>query len=69
MAAMDVRPIRNEADYDWALREIERSFVQEPRRGTKEAARFEFLATLIEADETKHWLIEPPNPSRQSAIA
>ena len=62
MAAMDVRPIRNEADYEWALREIEPYFVREPRRGTKGAARFDVLAALIEAYEAKHWPIESPDP-------
>ena len=62
MANMDVRPIRNEADYDWALGEIERYFANEPRRGAKEAARFDVLAALIDAYEAKHWPIEPPDP-------
>jgi HTH-type transcriptional regulator/antitoxin HigA len=59
---MDMKPIRTEADYDWALKEIEQYFDREPRRGTKEAARFDVLAALIEAYETKHWPIEPPDP-------
>jgi HTH-type transcriptional regulator / antitoxin HigA len=62
MAAMDIKPIRTEADYDWALEEIEQYFDEEPRRGTKEAARFDVLAALIEAYETKHWPIESPDP-------
>ncbi|HWY16407.1 MAG TPA: helix-turn-helix domain-containing protein [Rhizomicrobium sp.] len=62
MAGMDVRPIRTEADYDWALREIERYFVNEPRRGSKAAARFDILAALIESYEVRHWQIEPPDP-------
>ncbi|HEX4080870.1 MAG TPA: hypothetical protein VHX61_18565 [Rhizomicrobium sp.] len=44
MTAMDVRAIPNEADYDWALSEIEQYFEHEPRRGTKQAARFDVLA-------------------------
>jgi HTH-type transcriptional regulator/antitoxin HigA len=59
---MDIRPIRTEADCDWALKEIEQYFDREPRRGTKEAARFDVLAALIGAYETKHWPIEPPDP-------
>jgi HTH-type transcriptional regulator/antitoxin HigA len=62
MAAMNVRPLRSEADYDWALREIEKYFTHEPRRGTKEAARFDVLAALIESYESKHWPIDPPDP-------
>lgn len=62
MADLDVGPIRGEADYDWALREIESYFVREPRRGTKDAAHFDILAALIDAYEAKHWPIEPPDP-------
>lgn len=62
MPAMDIKPLRNEADYDWALREIEQYFAHEPRKGTKDAARFDVLATLIDAYEAKHWAIDPPDP-------
>jgi HTH-type transcriptional regulator/antitoxin HigA len=62
MTAMNVRPLRNEADYDWALGEIEEYFAHEPRRGTKEAARFDVLAALIDSYESKHWPIDPPDP-------
>jgi HTH-type transcriptional regulator/antitoxin HigA len=61
MAAMNVRPLRNEADYDWALREIEKYFAHEPRRGTKDAARFDVLAALIESYEARYWPIDPPD--------
>lgn len=62
MKPMNVRPIRTEADYDWALKEIEPYFDKEPELGTPEADRFDVLATLIEAWEEKHWAIEPPDP-------
>lgn len=62
MTAMDIRPIRTETDYDWALKEIEQYFDRKPRCGTKEAARFDVLAALIEAYEAKHWSIESPDP-------
>lgn len=45
---MDVRPIRDAADYDWAPREIAADF---------EAARFDGLAALIEAYEAPGWPI------------
>ena len=57
-----IRPIRTEADYDWALAEIEAYFLAEPRRGTPEADRFDVLAALIEVYESKHWPIDPPDP-------
>jgi len=59
---MDIRPIRSEADYDWALREVERYFDQEPEPGTPEADRFDVLSALIAAYEAKHWPIEPADP-------
>lgn len=59
---MDIRPLRNEADYDWALKEIAQYFEHEPKRGTPQADRFDVLAALIEAYEAKHWPIAPPDP-------
>ena len=60
MAKMEIRPLRSERDYDWALREIERYFENEPRRGSPEADRFDVLTDLIEAYEAKHWPVDPP---------
>jgi HTH-type transcriptional regulator / antitoxin HigA len=59
---MDVRPIRTEADYRWALGEIEAYFDNEPIRGTPEADRFEVLADLIEAYESRNWAIDLVDP-------
>jgi HTH-type transcriptional regulator/antitoxin HigA len=59
---MNVRPIKTEADYDWALKEIARYFDVQPKPGTAEGDRFDVLATLIEAYEEKHWPIDPPDP-------
>lgn len=59
---MDIRPIRTEADYDWALAEVEKYFDVEPPRGTPEADRFEVLTSLIEAYEAKAWPIEAADP-------
>ena len=54
---MDIRPIETEADYDWALAEIEQYFEREPDVGTPDAARFNVLAALIGAYEDRHWPI------------
>ena len=59
---MDVRPLRTEADYDWALAEIEPYFIDEPRVGTREADRFNVLAALIATYEQQHWPIDAPDP-------
>jgi len=59
---MDIRPIRDEADYDWALAEIGQYFDREPRKGTPEADRFDVLSALIEAYEARNWPIDAPDP-------
>lgn len=59
---MDIRPIRTEEDYDWALSEIAPYFDDIPNQGTPEADRFDILADLITAYERKHHSIEPLPP-------
>ncbi|MDX8470146.1 transcriptional regulator [Mesorhizobium sp. VK23B] len=54
----NIRPIRTEADYDWAIAEITRYFEKEPALGSQEADRFDILAALTEAYEAKHYPIE-----------
>jgi len=58
----NIRAIRTEADYDWALAEIEKYFLKEPEPDTPAAERFDVLAALIEAYEAKYWPIEPADP-------
>ena len=58
---MEIQPIRTEADYDAALKEIEQYFDQEPEPGSPEADRFDVLAALIGAYELARWSIEPPD--------
>lgn len=58
---MDIRPIRTEADYDAALKEIGAYFEREPEPGSPEADRFDVLAALIGAYEQKHWPIAAPD--------
>jgi HTH-type transcriptional regulator/antitoxin HigA len=48
---MDVRPVRNEADYTAALAEIDKLMDAEP--GTPEGDRLDLLATLVEAYEAR----------------
>lgn len=59
---MEIRPIRTEADYDWALTEIAPYFDEVPAAGTAEADRFDILADLISAYEARHHLIEALGP-------
>lgn len=53
--------IRSEADYDPALKEIQRYFENEPRPGTPHADPFDLLALIIDDYERKRWPIKPPD--------
>ena len=57
-----VKPIRNQEEYDEALREIEPFFDSEPEPDTPEGDHFEILAMLIEDYEAKHWPVDAPDP-------
>ncbi|MGO9361211.1 MAG: helix-turn-helix domain-containing protein [Xanthobacteraceae bacterium] len=59
---MDVRPIRSEADYAWALREVEPYFQNPPVPGSPAADRFDVLATLLESYENAHVEIPDADP-------
>jgi len=52
---MDIHPIRTDADYEAALKDIEQYFDNEPEKGTAESDRFDVLAALIGAYEQEHW--------------
>ncbi|WP_027052438.1 helix-turn-helix domain-containing protein [Mesorhizobium erdmanii] len=58
----NIRPIKTEADYDWAIAEITKYFENEPEPGSLDGDRFDVLATLIEAYEDKRYPIEAPDP-------
>ncbi len=59
---MDIRPIRDNESLAWALKEIEQYFENGPAPGSPEDERFDVLATLIEAYETRHHPIPAPHP-------
>ena len=59
---MNIHPIRTKADYKRALREVSAYFDNEPDPGSDDGDRFEILATLVEAYESKHFPIEAPDP-------
>lgn len=56
----DLKPIRNEADYDAALDEVGQLWGA--KSGTPDGDRLDVLATLIDAYEAKHHPIDPPDP-------
>ncbi len=57
---MDVRPIKTQSDYQWALAEVDKLWDAAP--GSPRADRLDVLATLIEAYEEEHHAIDPPDP-------
>jgi len=59
---MDVKPIHNEQDYDWAIREITHYFEAEPEFGTPDGDRFEVLSLLIKEYEDKNFATPHGDP-------
>ncbi len=57
---MEIRPIRTEADYQEALKEVERLFDAAPN--TPEFDRLDILSTLVEAYEQIAYPIDLPDP-------
>ncbi len=57
---MEIRPIKTQADYQEALREIESLF--DAAEHTPECDRLDILSTLVEAYEKTHFPIELPDP-------
>ncbi len=56
----EVRPIRTKRDYEAALKEVERLWGA--KAGTTEGDRLDVLATLVDAYETEHYPMDPPDP-------
>lgn len=57
---MQIKPIKTDEDHSVALAEIEQLWDAPP--GSEEADRLDVLVTLVEAYETKHQPILPPDP-------
>ncbi len=57
---MTIAPIKTSRDYDRALRRIEQ--LMEAKPGTRNGDELDVLTTLVEAYETKHHTIYPPDP-------
>lgn len=57
---MEVKPIRNEADYQYALREIDRLLNAPPDAADEDG--LEVLITLVDAYEETTDPISPPDP-------
>jgi HTH-type transcriptional regulator/antitoxin HigA len=57
----DVKPIRSEGDYEAAPEEVERLWGG-AKVGTRAGDRLDVLATLVDAYESEHYPIGPPDP-------
>jgi len=56
----ELKPIRSKSDYEDSLAEVERLWGA--KSGTPEGDRLDVLATLIDAFETEHYPMDPPDP-------
>jgi HTH-type transcriptional regulator/antitoxin HigA len=56
----EIRPIHCEDDYEAALAEIEKLWGA--KSGTPRGDRLDVLATLIDAYESEHYPMDPPDP-------
>jgi HTH-type transcriptional regulator/antitoxin HigA len=59
---MDIQPIRTEADYKLALRNISNLMESDPELGTPDGDRLDILVTLVQAFEARHLPIGAPDP-------
>lgn len=50
----NIRPLKSEADYDWALAELDAYFDRLPEPGSAAADRFDVLTDLVGAYEARH---------------
>ena len=57
---MEIKPIKTEADYEAALKEIEQLWGAS--YGSPEGDKLDVLVTLVEAYEEKHYPVPPPDP-------
>jgi len=55
-----VKPIRSAKDYEVALAEVEKLWGA--KSGTPSGDRLDVLATLIDAYESEHYPMDPPDP-------
>lgn len=57
---MDIKPIKTDADYRAALKDIESLMMAAPN--TPEGEKLDVMVTLIEAYEAKHFPMDLPDP-------
>jgi len=57
---MEIKPIRSEADYQSALKEVESLMMAQPN--TPDGEKLDVMVNLIEAYEAKNYPLELPDP-------
>jgi HTH-type transcriptional regulator/antitoxin HigA len=57
---MEIKPIRSNADHEKALLEIQ--LLWGAKEGTPDGDRLDVLVTLVDAYESEHFPIDPPDP-------
>ena len=57
---MDIRPIKNEQDYNFAINKIEELWGA--KKDSSKGDELDLLVTLVESYEMKHYPIAPPDP-------
>lgn len=57
---MELKPIKTETDYRFALKRLEEIFDTKP--GTQESDELEILGLMVDDYENKHYPIEAPDP-------
>ena len=58
----NVRILKTESDFNWALKEVETYFDELPQPGSAGADRFELLTALINAYEARNWPLPEVDP-------
>lgn len=58
----NIRPLRSDADYDWAVAEVEAYFIDPLEPGTPAAERFDLLCDLIDAYDARHFPMPEADP-------
>lgn len=61
---MNTLPVRTEADYRTALKEISRLIDSDPDIGTPEGDRLDALTTLVQSYEARQFPIDPPDAAQ-----
>lgn len=59
---MNIRPVHTKADHSAALKQISKLMAADPALGTPDGDRLDVLVTLVQAYETRHHPMDPPDP-------